>query len=648
MKTKEKLIPLVLSHPWVIIIAVVILMAIIVILGNQSFRATEKATMDEFNHRQLVMAREAANGIEMYFNFIGGVSKSLAKEVGEVHLDEMATRKIIGYEMIEMESLGVDDIAILDADGVVRYNVNAPQIEGKNFSWRKYFQKAKDLNPAFNGFLTEFIEFKGVEAGKQGMLIAAPIFVNAGKNDGISLKKFGGVAVSTIKLNNLTEKFIANIKSSARGHAFLMDNDYNILWSPDETLFGKNILEASEEFPVFQQILGKMSVGETSTTEYSYYYFDYNVHKFATSKEKNLIAYVPVNVGQELWSIGVWAPMKDAKKLIHSAYTKQMILVGLIIIITFIGSAYIIILSFRYNKTLETEVDIKTRDFKESHQRLITVLDSLDAGVYVSDMETYEILFLNNYLKEIYGDVAGKICWQVFQPDQFGPCDFCKKEKLLTADGEPGEIVVWEYQNSITGKWYDVHDRAIRWVDGRIVKLEIAADITARKIASLELERAHNDMGTFCNILKQIGTQNTLDGVGSFLMNELKDILNTPYMLLYVFNSDRSSLFILSEKGTTFIKDHVMMQNVKTTIEDLDGVTMGPEKAFEPPLLPDHFPANERQTIIPFRVQNYDNGAFVVACTPNCLCDKNKLDMVSLILEKASGTINRAILHHEE
>jgi len=180
MKTKEKLIPLVLSHPWVIIIAVVILMAIIVILGNQSFRATEKATMDEFNHRQLVMAREAANGIEMYFNFIGGVSKSLAREVGEVHLDEMASRKIIGYEMIEMESLGVDDIAILDADGVVRYNVNAPQIEGKNFSWRKYFQKAKDLNPAFNGFLAEFIEFKGVDAGKQGMLIAAPIFVDAG------------------------------------------------------------------------------------------------------------------------------------------------------------------------------------------------------------------------------------------------------------------------------------------------------------------------------------------------------------------------------------------------------------------------------------------------------------------------------------
>ena len=52
---------------------------------------------------------------------------------------------------------------------------------------------------------------------------------------------------------------------------------------------------------------------------------------------------------------------------------------------------------------------------------LATVLDSLDALVYVADMETYELLFLNKYALNIFGDVTGKICWQSLQKDQAAP-----------------------------------------------------------------------------------------------------------------------------------------------------------------------------------------------------------------------------------
>jgi hypothetical protein len=39
------------------------------ILGNQSFKATEKAAFDEFNQRQLVLATGAAGGIELYTEY---------------------------------------------------------------------------------------------------------------------------------------------------------------------------------------------------------------------------------------------------------------------------------------------------------------------------------------------------------------------------------------------------------------------------------------------------------------------------------------------------------------------------------------------------------------------------------------------------
>ncbi len=124
---------------------------------------------------------------------------------------------------------------------------------------------------------------------------------------------------------------------------------------------------------------------------------------------------------------------------------------------------------------------------------LLKVLDSLDAVVYVADMETYELLFVNQYIRDIFGDIEGKICWKTLQSNQSGPCDFCTNDKLVGVDGKPTGVYAWEFQNTINGRWYDIHDRAIPWADGRLVRLEIATDITPRKKAEEKLkEYAHN------------------------------------------------------------------------------------------------------------------------------------------------------------
>ena len=58
-------------------------------------------------------------------------------------------------------------------------------------------------------------------------------------------------------------------------------------------------------------------------------------------------------------------------------------------------------------------------------------------------------------------------------------------------DGNPGGILIWEFQNTINGKVYECHDRAIRWTDGRVVRIEIASDITARKQAEAALRKSN-------------------------------------------------------------------------------------------------------------------------------------------------------------
>lgn len=126
---------------------------------------------------------------------------------------------------------------------------------------------------------------------------------------------------------------------------------------------------------------------------------------------------------------------------------------------------------------------------KKSHERFLTVLDSLDSGVYVSDMETYEVLFVNRKMRDYFGDVVGKTCWKVLQGLD-GPCEFCTNDNIIDDTGQPTGVYAWEFKNPITGYWLEIRDRAIRWVDGRVVRLEIAMDVTPRKHAAEALKES--------------------------------------------------------------------------------------------------------------------------------------------------------------
>jgi PAS domain S-box-containing protein len=138
---------------------------------------------------------------------------------------------------------------------------------------------------------------------------------------------------------------------------------------------------------------------------------------------------------------------------------------------------------------IATNVSERKRSQKaliDSHVRFLTVLDSIDADIYVSDLETYEVLLTNRHMRESFGeDLVGKTCHQVFRNESV-PCSHCSNDKLLDADGNPTGVCVWEGKNPITGKWYINYDRAIKWVDGRFVRLQIATDIS--RIKDLEKE----------------------------------------------------------------------------------------------------------------------------------------------------------------
>ena len=113
--------------------------------------------------------------------------------------------------------------------------------------------------------------------------------------------------------------------------------------------------------------------------------------------------------------------------------------------------------------------------------RFQTTMDALDAVVYVVDMDSHELLYLNELGKTSTGNKIGDKCYLTLQEGKTEPCDFCTNHLLIDENGDPKEPYEWEFQNTITKRWYHLRDKAIHWPDGRIVRLEIATDITDSK-----------------------------------------------------------------------------------------------------------------------------------------------------------------------
>ena len=89
--------------------------------------------------------------------------------------------------------------------------------------------------------------------------------------------------------------------------------------------------------------------------------------------------------------------------------------------------------SITAEKEMEAHKNIEFQSFKN-------VMDSLDALVYVADMNTYKLIFINEYGKKLFGNVEGCLCWQSLQSTQSGPCVFCTNDRLLLESGEPAEV----------------------------------------------------------------------------------------------------------------------------------------------------------------------------------------------------------------
>ena len=132
-----------------------------------------------------------------------------------------------------------------------------------------------------------------------------------------------------------------------------------------------------------------------------------------------------------------------------------------------------------------------TGDIEYDSKCLSTILDSLNALVYVSDLDTHELIYLNQYGLTEWKNKNPDKCFHTENESLVKLCDYCTKHNLLNQNNQSTGVHHSEFQNPDTGKWYQAQAQAIKWHDGRTVRQEIAFDITEQKQLEHQLRTAH-------------------------------------------------------------------------------------------------------------------------------------------------------------
>ena len=102
------------------------------------------------------------------------------------------------------------------------------------------------------------------------------------------------------------------------------------------------------------------------------------------------------------------------------------------------------------------------------------IFENLDEIVYVSDMDSCEMVYMNKCALRTYGytsleQIKGKKCYDILQ-GQIAPCSVCTNACL-----KPNDYYEWEYHNHKLGKSYSLKDTMFE-IDGKRYRMEMAID----------------------------------------------------------------------------------------------------------------------------------------------------------------------------
>jgi two-component system NtrC family sensor kinase len=461
-----------------------LVIGLLIIVGLYSYSSAEKAMVDQFNQQQLVLARQAAQGMEGY---LGNLRQTLTllTRIPEIQNPEKKGTGPRGEEALRVlgEQLGgaVDFWFRVDDRGNMISSYPAKTLEdmtGKGFDFRPYFRKARTTG---NPSLVPVRPSAGDRSQPPRfgfLLLLSPVFRGS---------EPAGFLGAGIDFKKIYARFVHPIRSGDQGASWMIDQEGKFLAHDDPNFLGKTAFSARKERDpglsseqIDRIMKEEMIAGHSGTGEYTSGW-----HLGEQGRIRKLIAYAPVRLGDQVWSVAVVVPHSEVTRLVWGRFRISAVLI-LIMAFTLLAGTYV---GHKINQErIRAAEKVKwSEEIMRSQNRLQALFDGAPDAIAIVDRD-YRILTVNktalNWYKRSMEDFVGRPCHQEFQkrPDL---CVNCPAEESFRT----GRPAFRERASLVAGgnKYYlQIFTFPLRDRNGGVAEVvEYVKDVTAEK----ELQR---------------------------------------------------------------------------------------------------------------------------------------------------------------
>ncbi|MFQ6067941.1 MAG: PAS domain S-box protein [Candidatus Bathyarchaeia archaeon] len=271
---------------------------------------------------------------------------------------------------------------------------------------------------------------------------------------------------------------------------------------------------------------------------------------------------------------------------------------------------------------------------------LLALFDGVDETMYVSDPDTYDVLFANKKVKELFGrHVIGKKCYKVFQ-NLNSPCSFCTNKYIFGPN--IGKTHIWEFQNRKNKRWYRCIDKAIPWPNGKYVRYELAIDVTEQKRMEKDRKWLEERLSALNTYGQKLNMAKDKEEVYTITLDAIEKTLGFEYAAFMIIN--KNNLQVASQRG--YLKPLLFQLPLDGTKK---GITVKVANTRQPILVPDTekdknyvegIPGVRSELAVPIEIEGKILGVLNVESKKIAAFDEKDIDLLQILASHAATAIS--------